>query len=116
MAVDEEKYSALDQRGMLHIVTVRSDARLVGYAIAFVMPHMHYKDAGDMAYTDMYFVLPDYRNGSGVKLFMELERSLRERGVVNVFTSCKVQQDHSLLFERLGWVWQDKTFSKYIGR
>lgn len=115
ISIDRERYAILEQKNMLHVVTVRVDGRLVGYAVAFVLPHMHYKDAGDMAMTDMYFILPEFRRGAGLKLFLEFERSLKARGVVNAMTSCKVHSDNTEFLEGLGWQWTDKTFCKYLG-
>lgn len=115
MCMDYARYAALEQANMIHVITVRDGSKLVGYTICFVMPHMHYKDAGAMAYTDMYFILPEYRKGCGARMFMELARSLKERGVVNVMTSCKVHFDHTEMLEKLGWEWVDKTFWKYLG-
>ena len=115
MSLDMQKYAALEQAGILLILTARDGARLVGYYMWFLMPHPHYGDSGPMGMTDMYFVLPEYRRGVGAKLFIESEKALKARGVVKAITSCKVHQDHSALFERLGWIWTDKTFCKYIG-
>lgn len=112
--LDREKYSNLDKQDMLHVVTVRAGETLVGYAIAFLMPHMHYKSSGPMAMTDMYFVLPEFRNGAGLKLFREYERTLREKGIRQAITSCKVHQDHQAFLEALGWTWTDKTFIKLL--
>jgi hypothetical protein len=114
MDMDEARYLALEAGGMLHVVTVRSGNRLVGYCIAFVLPHMHYKTTL-MGMVDMYFILPEFRRGAGARLFLELERSLKARGVVKAISSCKVHQDHTALFEALGWKWTDKTFCKVIG-
>lgn len=112
--LDREKYANLDRQDMVHLVTARSGTCLIGYAIAFIMPHMHYKSAGPMAMTDMYFILPEFRHGAGVKLFREFERSLRARGIRQAITSCKLHQDHTQLFEKLGWTWTDKTFVKLL--
>jgi hypothetical protein len=114
ISMDEEIYAAAEKLGQIHLVTVRASKRLVGYGIAFVRTHMHYKDAGLMAYTDMYYILPEFRHGAGLLLFRELERSLRARGVKMFITSCKVHQDHSEFFERLGFTFSDKTFLKYL--
>lgn len=112
--IDEPRYATMDEVGMLYILTARAGGRLVGYLMAFLMPHFHYKSAGTMAVTDMYFVLPEFRSGTGLRLFVEFERRMRELKVVQMITSCKVHQDHSRLFELLGWTWTDKTFVKVI--
>ena len=109
--MDEDRYKQMDTIGMLHITTVRADSILVGYAINFVITHYHYKSSGLMSMADMYYILPEY-SVVGARMFAEMERSLRDRGVVRGHMSCKVHQDHQALFERLGWEFTDKTFSK----
>ncbi len=113
--MDAELYELLEKQNALHVVTVRSAGKLVGYIIGFLRTHMHYKSSGLMALTDMYFILPEYRNGSGVRMFMEYERTLKARGVVNAITSCKNHLDQTELLQKLGWTWTDKTFCKYLG-
>jgi len=110
--VDAERFKVIDDQGLLHILTARAEGRMVGYYIAIVMPHLHYKSAGNMAFTDMFFMLPAFRKGHGLKLFTEAERTLRERGVKKAYLSCKVHADLTELFERLGWTMSDKAFVK----
>jgi hypothetical protein len=112
--MDEERYRGMEQAGILLINTARVDGRLVGYVLSFLMPHFHYKSSGLIAMTDMYFVLPEYRNGLGAMLFLSTEAAYRERGVKRSHTSCKVHFDHEPLFTRLGWRFTDKTFSKLL--
>jgi GNAT superfamily N-acetyltransferase len=114
--LDYERYAKLFDMGMLFCVTVRDDAKLVGYAIYFVITHMHYKSSGLMATTDMYYLLPEYRRGGiGAKMFIVAEKGLKALGVVRAHTSCKVHEDHSELLKALGWKHTDQTFSKFLG-
>lgn len=116
LAVDGQRFQVIDDQDLLHIITARDGERLVGYFVAIVMPHLHYKDSGLMAFTDMYFILQEYRGGgAGVKLFFAVEQTLRERGVKKAYLSCKVHQDHSVLFEAMGWRLTDKSFTKCFG-
>jgi hypothetical protein len=117
LSVDDPKYQQLDDLGILHIVTARKDGRLIGYFLSFLMIHPHYKDAGMMAVADIYYLLPEARSGgTGVKLFAEVEKSLRERGVIKAYLSCKIHQDHTELFTRLGWKATDIMFTKHLGK
>ena len=115
IGLDEAKYNALEQAGILLTLTARADGRLVGYYTWFLMPHPHYGTSGPMGMTDMYFILPEFRRGAGAKLFIKSEHALRERGVIKAITSCKVEHDHTALLERLGWTLTDFTFCKYLG-
>lgn len=113
--LDHERYLKMEELGMIHVVTARDERKLVGYIVCFVMPHMHYKSSGLVALADMYFVIREYRKGGlGVRMFREMERGLRERNVIRAHMSCKVHEDHTRLFEGMGWKLTDLTFSKLL--
>jgi hypothetical protein len=113
--LDHERYLKMDELGMMHVVTARDDHKLVGYIICFVMPHFHYKSSGLTALADMYYLLHEYRKGGlGARMFMEMERGLKARNVIRAHMSCKVHDDHQVLFEKMGWTFTDKTFSKLL--
>ena len=116
---------------MMHVVTARdhevpstsgnfrelpgTSGKLVGYIVCFVMPHFHYKSSGLTALADMYYILHDYRKGGlGVRMFREMERGLKARNVIRAHMSCKVHEDHTKLFEGMGWTLTDYTFSKLL--
>lgn len=116
LSMNVEGYQNLERNGSLVIVTARELGDLIGYYLAFVFPHLHYVDMGLMAFTDAYWVMPDRRYGVGVNLFIEAERVLKAMGVVKGYLSCKVHQDHSKLFEALGWKLTDLCFTKFWGK
>lgn len=113
LSLNEERYQAMADGGILHVLAARADGALVGYYIAFLLPHVHYQDAGLMAFTDIYFMLPEFRRGSaGIRLFVEAEKSLRARGVVKTYLSTKVHKDNGPIFEKLGWKLTDRVYTK----
>lgn len=113
--VNAESFAEIDAKGILNIVTARSEGKVVGYHISALLPHMHYRSAGLMAYTDVYFVHPDYRKGGcGAKLLMEVERTLKIRGVPKFYMSTKVHADNSKLLEALGYTFSDRIFTKVL--
>jgi len=114
MKCDRERYLALEKAGALLLLTARAGGTLVGYFVAFMFPHLHYAGSGVWGMTDMYFVRPEYRQGTGLKLFLAFEQALRDRGCVQAVTSCKIHEDHSELLQKLGWQWTDKTFQKHL--
>jgi acyl carrier protein len=111
---DRDRYAALEKAGALLLITARMSQKLIGYFVAFLFPHPHYFGSGLWGMTDMYFVLPEFRNGVGVRLFVAFERELRARGCVQAVTSCKLHEDHTELLTKLGWTWTDKTFQKHL--
>ena len=113
--LNHEMYTYMEEKGLLHVVTARNDNRIVGYHVGIIGPHLHYKSAGLMCYEDMYYLLPEFRaGGTGARLFMFVETSLRERGITKWFLSCKRHQDHTALFTMLGFRLQDLGFSKLL--
>lgn len=112
--IDVEGYERLEQLGILMILTARADGELIGYVLSFLMPHLHYKSSGPMCVTDMYYVAPEFRHGVGAIMFQAWERELKKRGIKKAVTSCKVHQDHSPLFFKLGWTHSDHTFVKVL--
>lgn len=112
---DLDAYHTLNANGQLHVVTVRENGALIGYHIAFVRPHIHYRTSLS-AYSDVYYVKPEHRKGMvGVKLFIETEKFLKQRGVERLYTGTKMSKDMAAIFERLGWREVERQFSKYIG-
>lgn len=115
LGCDEAKYEQGDAMGCLHIVTARTDGKLVGYYYGMLMNHLHYFGAGLMCYSDVYFLKPEYRRGlNGVRFLRFIEDSLKDRGVVKLYISTKAHQDHGQLFERLGMKLSDRVFTKLL--
>lgn len=115
--LDHERYLLMDDKDMMHVVTARTDDKkeLVGYIICFVMPHFHYKSSGLTALADMYYLRREYRKGGlGMRMFAEMERGLKARNVIRAHMSCKVHEDHTKLFQAMGWRLTDYTFSKLL--
>jgi hypothetical protein len=112
----EETYATLEKGGVLHLVTARDDGKLVGYYVLFITPNIHYADSGLMAFTDSYYLLPEFRRGyTGISLFKFMEETLRAKGVVKAFTSHKIHRDRSRMFKFLGWQASDVVYSKILG-
>lgn len=109
-----EMYNMLVQTGQLHLLTARSDGKLIGYHVTIVRPHLHYKSSLS-AFTDMYFIHPDFRKGMvGVNIFRAAEKSLKQRGVQKMFTGTKLSLDMGRIFERLGWKETERLYTKVI--
>jgi hypothetical protein len=112
---DEEKYEQLDKAGILHLVTAREGKTLVGYFLVFVTPNAHYLGAGPMAFTDLYYMMPQYRGGANsLKLFSFMEKTLREKGVVKIYSSNKLHRGHGKMFDFLGYKPTDMIYSKVL--
>src|SRR5207249_3468496 len=91
---DFPQFSQMDLQGRLHIITVRSDKKLVGYFFAAVSNHLHSRKAL-CAWSDMFYVHPDYRAeghglmSAGYQLFVEVEKMLRALNVIKCYIVTK---------------------------
>lgn len=111
---DLEAMRTLESIGRWKICTARADGRLVGYVLAVVAPHLHYSSSPKMFIVDAYYLAPEYRNGAGAKLLKFAEATARSLGAIKVYLSCKVHQDHSKLFQALGYRLSDYAFIKRL--
>jgi GNAT superfamily N-acetyltransferase len=112
---DWGKYEEVNRQGKLHILTARDGTKLVGYHVAFIDPHHHYKSTL-FATTDIFYLAPEYRKGAnGIKLFARLEEELRKIGVKKMVTITKLHSNVGPIFQRLGWTHVENTFTKWLG-
>lgn len=113
--IDEGKYDEMDAKWMLQIVTVRRDRVLIGYHVAIIMSHLHYKSTLH-GITDVYFIAPEYRHGiTAMRMFQVVETKLAACGVKKMVTGVKLHLDQGPLFERLGYRAVERQYSKIIG-
>lgn len=113
--INYDLYVDADARGIGHIATVRDSGDLVGYTILAVMPHLHYRSAGLMAMIDVYYLKPAYRKGgTGAKMILFAERTLREKGVKKIYFSTKVHMDNGPLLKALGFTHSDNVYTKLL--
>lgn len=86
---DYERYLAVDKLGILRMFMAREDGKIIGYAVYFVSPHMHYRN-DTWAVSDILWVSPEKRRGRvGIDLLRFVETSLREEGVSVMHTTGK---------------------------
>lgn len=111
---DWPAYHALEACGQLHFLVCRVDGKMAGYHLAFVRPHLHYRQSLSCI-TDIFYLKPEYRKGGiGKQLFVESEKVLKARGVQKVFLGCKVALDLTPLFENLGYQKIEYVFAKVL--
>lgn len=114
IAPDFGKMKILEDLGMFKVITVREDGRMVGYLLAVVNNHLHYRNSPPMLIVDAYYVSPECRSGTGAKLIRFTEALAKEMGAIKIYFSCKVHKDHSKLFTALGYRLSDYAFVKRI--
>lgn len=114
IAPDYDKMAQLETLGMFKVITARDAGRLVGYLLAIVSTHLHYKNSPKMLIVDAYYISPDCRSGTGAKLIRFTESLAKELGAIKIYFSCKVKCDHSKLFTALGYRLSDYAFIRRI--
>lgn len=113
--LDTDLYNTLDEMGILHVTTIRSDGRLVGYFAMCVRNHPHYRTTL-MAFLDSYFVLREFRGPwVAMGLFEAVESAMKDLGVKKMIAGMKLHKNIDILFQRLGWEAIETTYGKYIG-
>ncbi|NUQ28345.1 MAG: hypothetical protein HOQ35_07515 [Acidobacteriaceae bacterium] len=110
-----ETYFAMEQAGMLFLLTARHDGELVGYFLGIILPNLHNRKCL-AAVSDMYFLHPNHRGHTGVRMFREVEHAWRRMGVELATITCKVSRNYGKLFERLGWQLEEKIYVKDLNR
>ena len=111
---DYTRYLEMDLKGLLRIYTVRDHELLVGYALYFVMPALHYRGSLQ-AFQDILFIHPDYRKGrSGMALLKFSHEALKSDGVQVVRQHVKAAHNFGPLLERLGYELEDLIYTKRL--
>lgn len=108
------EYLRAQDFGNLACVTCRSDGKLVGFVMFFMLPYLYSKKER-IAIEDWYYLDEHYRKGmTGIRLLKEAEKVLKSYGVGIINIVCKAHQDRTTLYERLGYTYTEKHFSKQV--
>lgn len=108
------QYLGAQDHGNVVFVSCRDDGKIVGGILFFVMPYL-YSRRKMIAIEEWFYLDEQYRKGfAGIKLLKTAERVLKLRGVDIINVICKAHQDKTALYERLGYRYTEKHFSKLV--
>lgn len=111
---DKDKYVALDNKGFIRFFTIRSEDKLVGYAIFFIAPHIHYSDVIH-AHQDVIFLSKAHRGKLiGMKFVKWCDERLKENGVKWVTQHVKAKHNFGRMLEHVGYELMDLVYSKRL--
>ncbi len=111
---DWETFDALEDHGLVHTITARDGARLVGYIVFILQPLLHYK-AVRCALEDAHYLMPGYRQGwNGLNMFRFAEEELKKLGVHVIKIHTKSALDKGPVFKRLGYSLTEHNYMKRI--
>lgn len=108
---DWNYYAAVEQNGLLHILTARaaSNRKLAGYVFNIVGTHNHYKSTL-FCNTEMFYLHPHFRKGwQPVKMFLENLRGLETFGVEIAVISFKLNFENARVGKLLGRLGYEST-------
>jgi GNAT superfamily N-acetyltransferase len=112
---DWDRYAAIDSTGNLLIVTARTNEQeLIGYAVFFITPHIHYKST-IVAHNDILYLHPEYRRGrTGIRLLKDSETACRHLGVDKILWHIKFAKDFRHILYRFGYCDEDAIVGKIL--
>lgn len=115
LAPDYATYEALEKMGRLRCYMARRDGIIVGYAVYFVKPHLHYLNTL-VASNDVLYVERSSRGAIlGKRLLAFAEERLRAEGVHYIGLHIKDCMDWSPLARKLGYERVEVQYQKWIG-
>jgi GNAT superfamily N-acetyltransferase len=113
---DVAKYLSLQDAGLLlNIVVYNDEDEMVGYAIIFNMPHIHYSD-DYFAMVDVIYVSQEYRKSRiGIELIDKVEALCREKN--SSVLTYHTKPEHAAIekiIERKGYSHYENIFGKLL--
>jgi GNAT superfamily N-acetyltransferase len=110
---DIDTYLKLEEFGMTRCYVARdNDGTMLGYAIYFVKPNLHYKESLQ-AVQDILYVSPKHRKTGG-SFIKWCDEQLRADGVQVVHQHVKVEHNFGPLLERFGYEHVEHIYSRRL--
>jgi GNAT superfamily N-acetyltransferase len=111
--VDVDKFTTLQNDGMLVCCSARDEDKLVGYVVDFIQFHPHYKTV-KTAITDAYYIAPEYRAKCARGLMKFVEKVEKEIGVFARITRSKNTNNAGKFFKAMGYKEAEVAWSKRL--
>lgn len=111
---DYASYIKMEQKGALHIVTVRKDNSIIGYYISIVHNNHHSKQRL-FSNCDLLYIIPEHRKSVyAYKMFKYAEACLKQIGVQVIMFNMKHTHPFHSLAEKLGYTSIETVYGKII--
>ncbi len=114
LAPDEGRYEALERDGGLIIFTARDDGKLVGYALFFLVHHLHYRH-NLYAMNDVFYVDPARRSDPwlGFRFLKFVDTQLSTDPDIDAIKwHVKLRREFGPMLKRLGYEPEEVVWSK----
>ena len=112
---DRDQYLVLEDAGVIRCFTARDDGKLVGYAVFFVRPALHYASSVQ-AYQDVLYLDPSVRGGTGYRFIRFCDEQLAKSAIQVVYHHVKQRHNFGPLLERLGYELVDLIFARRLDK
>lgn len=110
---DYDQYIKLEELGITRTFSARTkDGVLIGYAVFFVRPHIHYRSC-IMAHQDVIFIHPE-RRGIGFFFIAFCDEALRKEGIQVVSQHMKSKFSFGPMLERIGYELMDLVYVRRL--
>jgi hypothetical protein len=113
--VDVDGYMRCDEMGMVRCFTAREDGALVGYALFFVRPNLHYQ-ASVQAVQDVLYLAPRARGGAGRRFIAWCDEQLAKQAIQVVYHHTKAVHNFGPMLERMGYELVDLIYAKRLDK
>lgn len=94
-------YEQLEKTDRLRTYTARRDGKLIGYAVFFLQPHLHFSQT-TFAYCDIIFILKQHR-GFGHKFIRWCNDCLKRDGATVILYDVNKRFDYGSVLKRQGF-------------
>lgn len=107
-------YIESEKKGEISFIALRSKGKIVGYAIFFIAPGLHYSTCLT-ANMDIWNIISEYMGPKAIMtLWNAVEAELKRRGVNRVFVGEKLHTPCGKLYKHLGYEPVEQTYTKWI--
>ena len=108
-----ESYQAYDQSGFLHAFAAVQDSALVGFITVLAPPLPHY--SAPVAVCESFFVHPDHRGQTGLRLLATAEKQARTCGSPGLLVCAPLGGRLCALLPKVGYHPTNVVFWKRLG-
>jgi len=110
-----ERYDAYARAGWLIMFIARSDGKMVGYSIMYLVPSMHTQQM--IATEDTWYLAPEVRKGrNAIRFYKYVEAECMARGAVEMIMTAKLANGAGKILEYLDFAVVSKQYSKKLVR
>lgn len=109
-------YESLQERQKLHFIVARDiNNKIIGYSMFTIANHHQYLDS-IVASQEAFYLQPEYRGISSMRLFNFVENDLINLGVNLIIRHSCIERDWSRTLKRCGYKEKETMYVKRIGK